>query len=169
LSQDFPEGKAEHPVTDITWYEAAAYAAFRGKQLPTIFQWEKAARAGMASPLMILPWGYLGETVDHRANFKGQGSLPVTSLEFGMSPYGCYHPEANPVNFAPHIRGSKLMIHGLYDERHPLKIETVPLYNLLRGEKHLETFDGGHRPPLEFLAPKVKGWLDEKLGPVKHE
>src|SRR5262245_17805489 len=47
-SQDFPEGKAEHPVTDVTWYEAAAYAAFRGKQLPTIFQWEKAARGARA-------------------------------------------------------------------------------------------------------------------------
>ena len=32
--------------TDVSWYEAAAYAAFRGKQLPTIFQWENAARGG---------------------------------------------------------------------------------------------------------------------------
>ena len=45
-SQNFPEGKGKYPVTDISWYEAAAYAAFRGKQLPTIFQWEKAARNG---------------------------------------------------------------------------------------------------------------------------
>lgn len=37
-NQNFPEGKADYPVTDISWYEAAAYAAFRGKQLPTIFQ-----------------------------------------------------------------------------------------------------------------------------------
>ena len=43
-SQNFPEGKADHPVTDITWHEAAAYATFRGKQLPTIFQWENAAQ-----------------------------------------------------------------------------------------------------------------------------
>src|SRR5207249_1714355 len=33
-NQSFPEGKADHPVTDVTWYEAAAYAAFRGKNLP---------------------------------------------------------------------------------------------------------------------------------------
>ena len=43
-NQNFPDGKADFPVTDITWYEAAAYAAFRGKTLPTVFQWEKAAR-----------------------------------------------------------------------------------------------------------------------------
>ena len=36
-NQEIPEGKAEHPVVDITWYEAAAYAAFRGKELPTSF------------------------------------------------------------------------------------------------------------------------------------
>jgi eukaryotic-like serine/threonine-protein kinase len=74
-SQDFPEGQAEHPVTGVTWYEAAAYAAFRGKQLPTIFQWEKAARGGrvLMPAAQLMPWGFLGETVDHRANFKGQG------------------------------------------------------------------------------------------------
>jgi formylglycine-generating enzyme required for sulfatase activity len=39
-----PEGKANHPVTDITRYEASACAPFRGKQLPTASQWEGAAR-----------------------------------------------------------------------------------------------------------------------------
>ena len=34
-NQTFPDGKDQYPVTDITWYEAAAYAEFRGKQLPT--------------------------------------------------------------------------------------------------------------------------------------
>jgi Sulfatase-modifying factor enzyme 1 len=43
-NQSFPEGRADHTVTDITWYEAAAYAASGGKRLATIFQWEKAAR-----------------------------------------------------------------------------------------------------------------------------
>ena len=47
-------GKADYPVTDITWYEAAAYAAFRGKQLPTVFQWEKAARDGVLGPAGLM-------------------------------------------------------------------------------------------------------------------
>src|SRR5262245_60467750 len=91
-SLDFLAGPTEHSVTGMSWYEAAAYAAFRGKQLPTIFQWEKAARGGrpVRGPAQIMPWGYLGLTIDYRANFKGQGSMPVSSLEFGMSPYGCY-------------------------------------------------------------------------------
>ena len=57
-NQDFPEGKAEHPVTGISWYEAAAYAAFRGKELPTVFQWEKAARDGLTMAAgVVMPWG----------------------------------------------------------------------------------------------------------------
>jgi eukaryotic-like serine/threonine-protein kinase len=97
-SQNFPEGKAEYPVTDINWYEAAAYAAFKGKQLPTIFQWEKAARDGNFSDLgYYMPWGifYPGETLDYRANFKINGSAPVNSSEFGMSPFGCYNMAGN--------------------------------------------------------------------------
>ena len=97
-NQEIPEGKAEHPVVDITWYEAAAYAAFRGKELPTVFQWEKAARNGLTMTAgVIMPWGlFTGhEAVERRANFDGRGTLPVESLEFGLSPFGCYHMAGN--------------------------------------------------------------------------
>jgi len=97
-SQNFPEGKGKYPVTDISWYEAAAYAAFRGKQLPTIFQWEKAARSGrVASPTNYLPWGafYPGDTLQWRANFEGDATIPVDSFEFGMSPFGAYNMAGN--------------------------------------------------------------------------
>lgn len=97
--QVFPEGQAEHPVTDITWYEAAAYARFRGKQLPTIFQWEKAARNGTFTYYMgyVLPWGaveFSGTTTKH-ANFNGRGTVPVDQFAFGMSPFGCYQMAGN--------------------------------------------------------------------------
>src|ERR1700752_1004649 len=97
-NQNFPEGKGDFPVTDITWYEAAAYAAFRGKQLPTIFQWEKAARDGQSSALgNYMPWGlfYPGDTVERRANFDNNGSVAVNTLEFGMSPFGAYNMAGN--------------------------------------------------------------------------
>jgi eukaryotic-like serine/threonine-protein kinase len=77
-------------------------------------------------------------------------------------------PEANPINLAPHIRVPKLMIHGRYDENQPLKINAKPLYKLLREPKRFIEFEGGHRPPMEVLVPTMNGWLDEKLGPVRH-
>ncbi|HJQ68469.1 MAG TPA: SUMF1/EgtB/PvdO family nonheme iron enzyme [Blastocatellia bacterium] len=95
-NQNFPEGKADHPVTDICWYEAAAYAEFRGKRLPTIFQWEKAARDGRVSFTgPVMPWGTLTEPTTHRANFKTDGTAPVSSFEFGMSPYGAFNMAGN--------------------------------------------------------------------------
>lgn len=97
-NQNFPEGRADHPVTDVTWYEAAAYAEFRGKALPTIYQWEKAARNGQATPFgNYMPWGpfYPGDLLDDRANFDAGGTTPVAALEFGMSPFGAYNMAGN--------------------------------------------------------------------------
>jgi dienelactone hydrolase len=39
----FPEGRGAFPVGGVSWYEAAAYAEFAGKELPTIFHWNLAA------------------------------------------------------------------------------------------------------------------------------
>ena len=97
-SQNFPDDKAKHPVTDVSWYEAAAYAAFRGKQLPTIFQWEKAARNGrVVGATFHMPWGANnpGSSLEWRANFEGKATIPVDSWEFGMSPFGAYNMAGN--------------------------------------------------------------------------
>ena len=40
---DYPQGQDDHPVAGVSWYEAAAYAKFSGKSLPTIFHWGRAA------------------------------------------------------------------------------------------------------------------------------
>ncbi|MDZ7626665.1 MAG: bifunctional serine/threonine-protein kinase/formylglycine-generating enzyme family protein [Ignavibacteriaceae bacterium] len=98
VNQDFPEGKGNYPVTDITWYEASAYAEFRGKSLPTVYQWEKAARNGVINYQgMSLPWGvvYSMENVIGRANFNGKGTEPADQYEFGISAFGCYNMAGN--------------------------------------------------------------------------
>jgi formylglycine-generating enzyme required for sulfatase activity len=35
----YPRGQGNYPVGGISWYEAAAYARFREKALPTVFHW----------------------------------------------------------------------------------------------------------------------------------
>jgi len=101
-NQNPPDGREDHPVTGISWYEATAYAVFRGKSLPTVFQWEKAARNGTYTVVgATMPWGITppGEDVAARANFGGRGTMPVTSLEFGMSPFGALHMAGNAVEW----------------------------------------------------------------------
>ena len=43
----YPEGMDDYPVTGVSWYEAAAYAAFMSRELPTMYHWRRAHAAGM--------------------------------------------------------------------------------------------------------------------------
>jgi len=40
----FPKGQEKHPVAGVSWFEAAAYAEFAGKSLPTAYHWTLAAQ-----------------------------------------------------------------------------------------------------------------------------
>jgi cephalosporin-C deacetylase-like acetyl esterase len=83
--------------------------------------------------------------------------------------YRRYFPAANQINFAPHIRGPKLMVQGLYDEDTPLRTAAEPLFELLTEPKRLITYEGGHVPSVEIMVSTISPWLDEVLGRVHPE
>ncbi len=51
-SGNFLEGQDDLPVTGVSWYEAAAFAAFSGKSLPTIFHWSRVADQRMSGSVV---------------------------------------------------------------------------------------------------------------------
>jgi dienelactone hydrolase len=71
---DYPKGRARHPVAGISWFEAAAYAEFVGKSLPTVYHWTMASQSGN--------WGcddcqHPARLIEPGSNFLTDSTQPV--------------------------------------------------------------------------------------------
>ena len=82
LQGDYPSGQDDFPVTGVSWYEAAAYAEFAGKSLPTLYHWDLAAGT----------WN--GPSIIPLSNFAGRGPARVGTFP-GMSRSGAYDMAGN--------------------------------------------------------------------------
>ncbi|HEX5422979.1 MAG TPA: protein kinase [Candidatus Acidoferrales bacterium] len=78
----YPEGQGDYPVSGVSWYEAAAYAAFVGKSLPTFAQWYDAA-----SPER-------GDYIVQDSNISVSKLAPVGQFK-GLGVYGTYDMAGN--------------------------------------------------------------------------
>lgn len=93
-----PRGGERYPVTGVSWYEAAAYARYAGKELPTIHQWR--AAAGFGASAWIVP----------RSNIEADAVARVGSG--AMSPYGSFDMAGNAREWVLNANGTRRYILG---------------------------------------------------------
>jgi dienelactone hydrolase len=77
----YPPGQDNYPVAGVSWYEAAAYAEWAGKSLPTISQWFRAAPSSAAKYVVAM------------SNFSG-APAPAGKYQ-GIGPWGTYDMAGN--------------------------------------------------------------------------
>lgn len=105
IQGDYPQEQADYPVTGVSWFEAAAYAEFVGKSLPTIYHWVAAA-APQDGP-SIIP----------ASNFSGAGPAPKGTYR-GMSWSGAFDMAGNVKEWISNvaISGKYYVLGGAWNE-----------------------------------------------------
>jgi dienelactone hydrolase len=155
--ETYPDGKAEFPVTGVSWYEAAAYARFAGKSLPTWSHWRRAARSeGLyADPVLA-------------SNFAGNGLAAVGSFQ-AMDRYGTYDLAGNAKEWiwneaAP---GMRLAVGGAWDEAYYASAEPDVAPPMERRPNIGFRCAKYNAPPAEEFTARVKLGTGRDLSRVK--
>ena len=153
----FPEGQGAYPVSGVSWYEAAAYAEFAGKRLPTVFHWRQAN----GSPLF-------GQVLASVGNFNGKSAEPVTQLK-DLGTYGTYGLAGNVKEWIWNATDDRrYVVGGAWNDPPYMAVNLEARTPLDRHVTHgFRLVRDTSPPPAEAMAaipPRIVGRSDKPVG-----
>ncbi|XP_013003703.1 inactive C-alpha-formylglycine-generating enzyme 2 isoform X3 [Cavia porcellus] len=182
--------RLELPVLHVSWNDAQAYCAWRGRRLPTEEEWEFAARGGLKAG-QVYPWG--NRFQPNRTNLW-QGKFPKGDRAedgfHGVSPVNAFPPQNDygkascrllsgthrPARWGRQSKGSPGCPHfptGLYDLMGNVWEWTASSYQpaeqdmrVLRGASWIDTADGSanHRARVTTRMGNTPDSASDNLG-----
>ena len=97
----YPVDMVNCPVSGVSWYEAAAYAEFRGKSLPTVYHWKESA-VTHNDPSAIVPFSNFSEKLSEVGHYKAMGYFGLYDTAGNVKEW-CYN--GNESKSLRHMRG----------------------------------------------------------------
>ena len=98
------DGRDDFPVDGVSWFEAAAYAEFAGKALPTVFHWVRASDR-------LRPFAPIRGLIIEASNFAGLGPARLDRTG-ALGPFGAYDMAGNVNEWCFNESGSNRWILG---------------------------------------------------------
>jgi eukaryotic-like serine/threonine-protein kinase len=99
LPKEFPAGRGDYPVVNVTIADATAFARWAGKRLPDALEWEKAARGVDGK---VFPWGDAADPARANVADNSQAAkslMPADSMPEGASPFKLLHMAGNVLEY----------------------------------------------------------------------
>jgi serine/threonine protein kinase/dienelactone hydrolase len=157
----YPEGQAEFPVSGVSWYEAAAFAHFAGKSLPTIYHWYRAAALGRFADILPL------------SNFSGNGPARA-GAHAGLGSFGTYDMAGNVKEWCWNASGDRRFALGGawnelrymfadYDARPPFERAPNIGFRLVTYERLPTTAEGAPAFPLAEETPRPRAPVSDEI------
>jgi hypothetical protein len=154
----YAAGEDDHPVGGVSWYEAAAYCAFLGKRLPTVYHWFHAIGQEQVSDILL------------HSNLETDAKTAVGRFK-GLAGYGTYDMAGNVKEWAWNASGdTRYILGGAWNEPAYLFQNLIRAHPLDRASTHGVRCAKYPKPPAERLfAPVTPQHQYDRPAPITDE